>query len=382
MARYLFSARNAKGKIVDSFIEAPSAMLALAMLRKKEYVEIRFHPGTRSVAASPTKPPQNASARHAKNIIHFQQRPGLFFLLRTWLAANVLMLSALCVSLLAGWWMQWYIAAALVASALLIIMVVSVVRSLDVIRYDHLLRAYAFGEWAQVKRLCKKLEGKMRGDAGAFDVALHAAVADAALGDALASRASLEPWREKFASSAPALFCARSAEVYWHMGDYPRFLDNMRQAASLSASDAAAMIDEAMAEVRFGELSRATQIFSFLQPELLPVTALPWVDWLKGLIEMEHNPASAVAMLRRALDGMLQAGQTPAGWTSIAIATGDLGVALARAGKVQQARQVVRSAWPVLKHHAPKPMLAELRTLLQRKANLGVSRSLKHAQKD
>lgn len=382
MARYLFSARNAKGKIVDSFIEAPSAMLALAMLRKKEYAEIRFHPGTRSVAASPTKPPENASARQAKNIIRFQQHPGIFFFLRKWLAANILVFGGLLVSLLAGWWMQWYIAAALVASALLLMMTVSAIRSVRVIRYDRLLRAYAFGEWAQVKRLCNKLVGKMKDDAGEFDVALRAAVADAALGDAGASLADLEPWREKFAPIAPAFFYARSAEVHWRVGDYQRFLDNMRQAASLSASDAVSMIDEAMAEVRFGELSRATQILSFLQPDLLPATALPWVDWLKGLIEMEHNPASAVTMLCRAVDGMRLVGQQPAGWTGVAMATGDLSVALARAGKSQQARQVVRSAWPVLKHHAPKPVLAELRTLLQRKANLGVSRSLRHAQKD
>lgn len=56
MARYLFSAQNAKGKAVDSFIEAPSATLALALLREKSTLIFAF--------IHPKKAPSNSRLRN------------------------------------------------------------------------------------------------------------------------------------------------------------------------------------------------------------------------------------------------------------------------------------------------------------------------------
>ena len=61
-----------------------------------------------------------------------------------------------------------------------------------------------------------------------------------------------------------------------------------------------------------------------------------------------------------AVADFLRLGENPAVWTALAFCACDHAVALNMAGQSARARRQIADVWPVLKAHAPRPLLRML----------------------
>ena len=110
-----------------------------------------------------------------------------------------------------------------------------------------------------------------------------------------------------------------------------------------------------------------------VRPELLPPFAAAFLDWIEGQIALQASPPdlpTALARLSHACHDMLgRVPALPALWPSLAACSCDLALALARSGQTEAARRTLRPVWPVARHHVEPARLAQLRQLLDTRAD-------------
>ncbi|HEV2606786.1 MAG TPA: hypothetical protein VGT79_02270, partial [Xanthomonadaceae bacterium] len=230
-------------------------------------------------------------------------------------------------------------------------------RHLD--RYQALQKAYARGQWDEVRRLAAMLRSVTNNPLLPWDLDVRLACIEARQGRLQAAIASLDPWKSKLADKAPGMFEARLASVYFAAGDYAEHVRLMEEAAELGKQDPSRQVDVALANAKFGDARKAGNILDALDMKLLPPLAQKFIALVTGVLGLRAGQTDEAARdLKVATEGFLESSlKSQTAWVGLAISSGYYAVALARCGKRSEAQQVVAPVLPILLVHGEKPLL-------------------------
>jgi hypothetical protein len=363
MAQLLYSAKDGQGKAVQGFVDAGSVLEARQQLIAQGLTEVVMHQDT----TVPTDPRSLAGLgpeqqrELARLSIATMRQPGLAPLLRHvaetnrwWLAVD-LGLVAWGVARSNPWLMASGAALALFPFA----MTAWQYRHGD--RYNALLKAFATGDWKQVRALAQKLREVSRGVQNMeFDLDLRLAAIRARAGQLREALADVEPWRARVAT--PGTFENRVAAVYAAAGDRAGFVRLMAESHDKAPQEPARVLDHALAQARFGDVELAARLLRELDPALLPPHAQAFVAWTSGMVQLRQQQPGALDQLGQAVAEFLKLAAQPAAWPALAFCTCDHAIALAMAGRKDEACQQVAQVWPIVRAHADAPLLRLLQT--------------------
>lgn len=363
MAHLLYSAKDRHGKPIQGFVEAPSARAAKEQLANGGMTEIVLHQdpaigGTQSSALEGLNPHQQREL--ARISIAAMRRPGLLPLLRDvawlnrwWLAVDI--------GLLAWGLYEGNLWLILTGAALLLWpFAVALWNYRHSGRYNALLRAFAVGDWPQVRELARKLRpyGEKVENLG-FDLDLRVAWIAARQGRLHEALVAIEEWREPLMAQ-PGLFEQRVAPLYYAAGDRQGFLRGMAAAHAAAPDEGSRTIDLALAQARFGDPAEARRLLDSVDVSLLPSFGTGFVAWTDGLIRLRQQQPGALEKLSEAVAAFLALAANPAVWTALAFCTCDHAVALSLAGRKDQAREQLAKVWPILLAHGDRALLRML----------------------
>jgi hypothetical protein len=358
VSRILYRARTARGADVADFVEAASAAEAMQILERMELREIVLLQSPH-IAAFNQPLPGLTTQQYARLRADFMAKPGLATSLRGTARINAPILSAGALALGIGAWWHLPVTATIGAVMLLFPFVAFFWKRRHLDRYLALQKAYARGQWDEVRRLAPIVRAAPGGALLPLDLDTRLACIDARQGRLDAAVASLDDWKPQLDAKAPGMFEAHVGRVYFAAGDYATHLRLVEQAAELGKQDPSRMVDVALANAKFGDARRAEDILGSLDLKLLPPLAHKFIALINGILRLrEGQPDRAEPELRVATEGFMESAlQTPVVWIGVAISSGYYALALARSGKRHEAQQAIAPALPILLVHGEKPLL-------------------------
>jgi len=358
MSRILYRAKTQRDQDVADFVEASSAAEAMDKLVGMGLKDIVLMQSPDLAAFNVTLPgitPQ----QHARLRAEFMERPGLATALRGVIRINSPILLLGAAGLAWGAWRHFPVTATLGAAALLFPFVAFFWKRRYLDRYQALQKAYARGQWDEVRRLASTLRSVTNNPLLPWDLDVRLACIEARQGRLQAAVAGLEPWKSKLEGKAPGMFEARLASVYFAAGDYIEHVRLMEEAAELGGQDPTRQVDVALANAKFGDARKAEDILDALDMKLLPPLGQKFIALVTGVLGLRAGHAETAARdLKVATEGFLESSlKFHAAWVGLAISSGYYAVALARCGKRSEAQQVVAPVLPILLVHGEKPLL-------------------------
>lgn len=358
MSRILYRAKTPRGQDVADFVEASSAAEAMSKLVGMGLQDIVLLQSPDLAAFNVTLPgitPQ----QHARLRAEFMEKPGLATALRGVIRINAPILFVGAAGLAWGAWRQFPVTATLGAAVLLFPFVAFFWKRRYLDRYQALQKAYARGQWDEVRRLAAMLRSATNNALLPCDLDVRLACIDARQGRLDAAVAGLAKWKSQLADKAPGMFEARLASVYFAAGNYPEYVKLMEEAAELGKQDPSRLVDVALANAKFGDARKAENILDALDVKLLPPIAQKFIALVGGVLGLRAGHADTAARdLKVATEGFFESSlKSQASWVALAISSGYYAVALARCGKQGEARQVVAPVLPILLVHGEKPLL-------------------------
>jgi tetratricopeptide (TPR) repeat protein len=359
----LYSATTPNGQKKHGYIEAASVERAREILSSQGLTEIRFN---RDAAVSMHRTDlEHAGEKEAERLAEFElkmlRKPSLATFLREVVRQNKwLIISGMALiawGLYRGTQTSWLVG----AFSLLIGFGVPLWNYRKSNLYTNFLRASSLGQWKEVQLLLEKLRRHVKDDNILFDLAIREAQVKALQGQIPDEMSVFDKWKDEIEKNSPGLFQNRVAAIYHCAGNYPAFIANMKAASMAAPSNQSFLLDLALAEARVGNQENAMQILDGIDADLLPSVGTPFLDWANGILALRRNDPSAYAHLARAVDGFMEYANNPVAWTGLALCSGAYALALAREGKPDQARSVIKQVWPILKLYGDKPLLIMLK---------------------
>ena len=363
MGKFIFRAQSPSGEV--SGIEvANSAAAAVAQLASRGLTDIRLQ--THVINASmPLDTHGLSEDEYARQYLQFQSQVGWPVFVRMFLRNNwSLWLIAIGVSA----WLYWGGHLPWAASVLLLpvlLMAWGAWKYRDALLFNRILEHLAFGRWAQAMTAVETLANRCKDDSVQLEMAVHEACILARQGDEEGANAVMAIWRPVMELAMPGMFHTLDARVSLAKRDYTAVRDSHRQAAEISGGDAALTLDYALMEARYGSAARADCLMLDLDTASLPEHGQGFVPWVRGIIALRQGRTeAAVADLSQALTGIQTMADNPAVWPTLAMISGDLGMALLQLQDRARAAQAVVPVWPVLSAHGDPEQLATLREAL------------------
>lgn len=359
MPKLLYSAKGANGQPTEGIVDADTAQAARERLEAQGLSAVVLYnaPGYAIDEAEVAGLGDRELRELAKLRLAVMARPGLVPALlemvrqqRVWLGLGV------AVVLYGAYadkpvWMWVGIAAVLLP------FVVMLWQWRHVGRHNQMLKAFALGRWAEVRRLSKLLLTRRANTAGmSFEFVLRQAYCDVRERTLQKALARVQPWREKLADQ-PGLFEMRVATLYHAAGDWPNFIAMHEASLVPLPGDPSRMLDLALAHARHGDVDRAAELLASVEKSLLPPWGAGFVHWTEGLIQFRSKQPQAGTTLGLAVAEFLKLSHQPMVWTALALATADHAIALKDAGLGAEARQAMAQVWPIVKAHAHQAQL-------------------------
>lgn len=226
--------------------------------------------------------------------------------------------------------------------------------------HNDMLKAFALGDWAQVRRLAKLLS-RRRGNTVAmnFEFALRQAYADVRERSLEQGLARMETWRARVADQ-PGLFEMRIAMLHHAAGDWASFVRLHEESLQHLPGDPTRTVDLALAHARHGSAERAAELLAGVERSLLPPWGGGFVLWVEGLVQLRRHEATAAGTLGKSVAAFLKLANQPLVWTAMAFATVDHALALHASGRSDEARHAVSQVWPIVQAHAHPALLRML----------------------
>lgn len=364
MAKVLYTAKDRHGKPIQGFVEAASVHEARDQLINGGMTDVVLH----------QDPILGAGGRHlegldpaqlrdlAKITLSAMRKPGVAtaladtaYMNRWWLAVDAAIVAA---GLAIG--SRWTVVTGAVLAALPFAIALWSYRHGG--RYNAMLKAFAVGDWKQVERLVALLRPASRNvDQLPFDLDMRLAAIAARKGRLPEALASLEPWREKLALQ-PGLFEQRVAAIHYAGEDRAGYVRLMAEAHAMAPQEPSRTVDLALAEARFGDAARAAELLATVDVSLLPPYAGGFIAWIDGLAKLRLQQPGGLERLAEGVASFLRlAPGQPAVWSSLAFCTCDHAMALAMAGRKDEARRQLGEVWPILRAHADRGLLRLLK---------------------
>jgi len=358
VSRILYRAKTPRGQDVADFVEASSAAEAMQKLTGMGLKDIVLLQSP-DLASFNVPLPGITPQQHARLRAEFMEKPGLATALRGVIRINAPILFVGAVGLAWGAWRHFPVTATLGAAVLLFPFVAFFWKRRYLDRYQALQKAYARGQWDEVRRLAAMLRSVTNNPLLPWDLDVRLACIEARQGRLQAAVASLDPWKSKLADKAPGMFEARLGSVYFAAGDYAEHVRLMEKAAELGKQDPSRQVDVALANAKFGDAGKAEGIMNSLDTKLLTPLALKFIALINGVLRLRAGqPDKAAPELKAATEGFLETAlKFHAAWAGLAISSGYYAVALARCGKRGEAQQVLAPVLPILLVHGEKPLL-------------------------
>lgn len=354
MPKLLYSAAGADGKPTEGFVEAATVQEARQRLEGQGLTQVVLY-------SAPDYPVEESEVAGlgdkelrelARVRLALMMRPGLMPALLElvrrqypWLGlgAAVALYGAYAGS---NGWLWTGVAAVLLPFAFLLW------QWRHVGRHNQLLKAFAVGQWPEVRRLAKLLlTRRANTTAMNFEFVLRQAYCDARERTLQKALARVQPWREKLADQ-PGLYELRIAVLYHAAGDWANFIAMHEAAVAPLPGDPSRALDLALAHARHGDVDRAAAVLAAIDKSLLPPWGAGFVHWTEGLVQFRRKQAQAGTTLGLAVAEFLKLAHQPTVWTALAFATADHAIALKDAGLVSEARQAMAPVWPIVKAHA------------------------------
>jgi tetratricopeptide (TPR) repeat protein len=363
MARLLYSAVQATGEKTQGFVDAASSAEALARLREQGLTDVVLHEDAATGGFHPElQGLEDAEQREMARLqVKFRSEPGLPAALAEVLKKSAWWLMASLVAAIYGIWASSAVWAVVGSFALALPIALLLWNWRHTHRYVAMIRAYALGDWGQVRSLAARMRAAhiARVPLMQFDIDVRLARLAAMsqpLDDALSA---LKPWRDRL-RDRPGVFEGRIAGVRFAAGDFDGYLRDAKAAAAAAPGELSTTIDLAMALARCGDATSAEDVLAKVDRGSLPPFAGPFVLWAQGLIEQRKRDRRALESLTQAVRDFLGQSAQPAAWTALALCACDRAIVLSDAGNIDEARRDIERVWPVLKAHVPPPLMTTL----------------------
>jgi tetratricopeptide (TPR) repeat protein len=210
--------------------------------------------------------------------------------------------------------------------------------------FQVVLRAEAYGDRAQLETAAHRLTGRVkRLPFVLFDLDLRIARTYARSSGADVAEATLHHWSQSLEAS---FYESRVATLYFVAGDYPEALERAKLALESSGGEATKRLDYALMLARVGDLNIAKQQLNEVDVSSMPKHGSAFYDWACGLIALRRgDPLEAARKLTSANQVFVDDAANAAIWTSLAVCSGGLALAIARLGRADEARSLLN---PVL----------------------------------
>lgn len=351
MPRMLYRGIDADGNPVQDFIEAENARAALALLRERGLSEVELLDDAFSAALREWAPQVDP---HEVARIEAAMRKGDAGLWQVWGQ----------VARGARWWLMGTLALAALglwrgSGALTIIglglaglpFAMSALAYRSIVRYQAFLRACAWGRREEAQRLGAQLASRVKELGMRFDIQVRLAEFLAAEGRLNEALAMVEPFRKALEARGTGLFEARVAILPYKADDAALTLELLNKALACSDGDVGRMLDVALLEARIGDPARARRMFDGIVHEELPADwGRMFHTWCEGLL-LEREGADGRARLADAVRQFTAHVRLPAFWASLAVATCDYALALARHGEAARGLELIQTVWPLARLH-------------------------------
>lgn len=219
--------------------------------------------------------------------------------------------------------------------------------------YFVILAAEALGDWPRLREgVCRMwpmldpvTEAKMQ-----WDLAVREAKGWAAQGHLDAALAGLAPWRDVAEALGPGTFDMRCMAVVQEAGavaDAERLRDGL-----IAAGQGAALqrLDRALREARAGDATVAAALLARHEAEFSSPGLQPWVDFARGILAVRAGDAAGLPLLTTWVTQQVPGCRSGAAtWGFFGLGAGWWALALAQAGRADEARRVLAAVRPLLR---------------------------------
>lgn len=364
MKKILFEAINSEGKKIASFIDDTSNANALQRLKQMGYREIQFfndasHSAERDYLAGKSEKQIQQIAKHELSIRKQGSKLSRFLIE---VARNNRIEFIIYIILFSiGLYTSYYLVAT-TAALLFVYRVIQAIGKYQIPKTNQdAEKAYALGDYPLFLKKKAILQKHIAKPYILFYLDGREATILAVQGRKDEALALLEKWRSFGDESHPGLLESRIATIYQKTGDFKQALESRTLGYEKSGYSQISAIDLAMLEVRHGDLGKAEQLISQLRVEELSATALPFLQWINGLIAAKKGDESAESTVYAAVTAMLARGEQPVLWITLALCLGDYAALAKSDTALNNAEQLLSRYWPIYVAHGEKDLVQSLR---------------------
>lgn len=362
MNKILYSATTPSNTVKNGYIDARSNKEALATLTKAGFTDIIFHDDTSIGFARKDLANFNEKqlARTAVLEIKVRNGVGKYSLWIAVLRENRFTIALGLLSISVGLIVEIEIG---IWFGIVLVSAVPLAYSWanrHTRRYNRLLAYFAMGKWEKSQKLITQLKNSVTIPDILFDLDIREGAIEALNGNLTKALELAESWREKTQHHSPGFYESRVASIYHAGKNYTGFVDSMRQAYEKSPDNASRTLDYALAEARLGDIHTAEKLVSTINNAELPIYGRPFLIWVKGIIALKSDNQESLDNFHEATNDLIKYKNNPAVWTTLAVVSGYLALALYKQRRIHEANTVLESVWPILAAHADMHLLEEL----------------------
>lgn len=347
MHDYIVTATDAQGRRSTFARESTSVEHIRMMLEREGYTDIEFHDDELSAKLRSQRPdgrrPRTSTEIRAE--VEMKRTSGSGAVWRRALRANALMLAIIAIVFAIGVW-RHNIIVTLLPLVLLgwwIWRVRTGIGRVD--RYQQLLKASAFADLPEMLSQIAAIRATpapTQNPKLGIDLLFREATVHARRGDIDGALALVASTRSE-PSYSNGVYESRVSSLYAAAGQDDQWLAMAETACERSGKSQTSLLDLAFAHARVGDPARAAEMLASVEQRNLPKMHAGIHSATEGVLRLRTgNAEAAVASLNSASDALAEFAENPATWPFQGTIAGYLALALARAGRRNDARAVLK----------------------------------------
>lgn len=161
---------------------------------------------------------------------------------------------------------------------------------------------------------------------------------------------------------APLNYMLLIADIHYINGEYEEFLKQISKIYQQYPDDAVVTLDLAKAEVLFGDKYKAETLLNQIKKEELPITFLPMIDFIRGLLIQESDSDKTLEYLQNSLMNLEKFKNVAGFLETIALVAGYYSIVLYDNQYEEKAKNILESYWNILKIHGNENLLEDIYT--------------------
>lgn len=161
---------------------------------------------------------------------------------------------------------------------------------------------------------------------------------------------------------APLNYMLLIADIHYINGEYEEFLKQISKIYQQYPDDAVVTLDLAKAEVLFGDKYKAETLLNQIKKEELPITFLPMIDFIRGLLIQESDSDKTLEYLQNSLMNLEKFKNVAGFLETIALVAGYYSIVLYDNQYEEKAKNTLESYWNILKIHGNENLLEDIYT--------------------